>query len=300
MAMEGNAARRLLVTGGSGFLGWNLCSLAASSGGWNVYAAYLHHAVAPSGCIPGRVDLTSYAELRAALDAIRPDAVVHCAAASQPNWCQEHPAESRRINVEATVNIAGLCADRGIPLAFTSTDLVFDGRNSPYKESDPVSPVSLYAEQKVEAETGVMERHPAAAVCRMPLMYGVPGPAAQSFVQPFLKVIREGKELRLFTDEFRTPVSGRAAAAGLLMALEKVQGLIHLGGRERVSRYEMGRILVEALEIPNARITPCLQSDVPMSAPRPKDVSLDSAKAFELGYEPPEIRGEIARMRVEL
>jgi dTDP-4-dehydrorhamnose reductase len=64
-------------------------------------------------------------------------------------------------------------------------------------------------------------------ICRMPLMFGGPGPVAVSFIQPMLKAMREGRELKLFVDEFRKPLSGRDAAKGLLMALEKVTGTIH-------------------------------------------------------------------------
>jgi dTDP-4-dehydrorhamnose reductase len=287
---------RLLVTGGSGFLGWNLCA-AARKAGWEVFATWCGHRVEIPDAKTARVDLTDFRDLRDALDRVRPAAIVHTAAASQPNFCQEHPAETRRINTDATINLAGLCADRGIPLAFTSTDLVFDGRRTGYREEDPVSPVSIYAEQKVDAERGVLERHPAAAVCRMPLMFGVPGPHAQSFIQPFIRAMREGKELRLFVDEYRTPVNGATASAGLLLALEKVHGLIHLGGRERVSRHEFGVLIAEVLELRNARISECRQKDVPMPAPRPSDVSLDSSRAYALGYDPKPLRDQLEEIK---
>jgi dTDP-4-dehydrorhamnose reductase len=112
-------------------------------------------------------------------------------------------------------------------------------------------------------------------------------------MQPFIQTLREGKELSLFTDEFRTPVSGTTAAKGLLLALEKVNGRIHLGGKERVSRYEFGRLLVEVLELPSEGLKSCQQADVKMAAPRPQDVSLDSSKAVEIGYAPLSLREEL-------
>ncbi|HEY9600584.1 MAG TPA: sugar nucleotide-binding protein, partial [Allocoleopsis sp.] len=112
-----------------------------------------------------------------------------------------------------------------------------------------------------------------------------------------IKMLREGQELRLFTDEFRTPVSGTTAAKGLLLALEKAEGLLHLGGKERVSRYEFGRLMVEVLELPQDGLKACRQQDVPMAAPRPADVSLDSSKAFALGYAPLSIREELEGLR---
>lgn len=287
--------KKLLVTGASGFLGWNLCQLAKQE--WDIYGTSFSHAVEIPGTTSLKVDLRDFEELKRIFQEIQPDAVIHTAAQSSPNVCQGNPEESQAINVTASCNIAGLCADYSIPCAFTSTDLVFNGLNAPYKETDSVSPVNLYGEQKVMAEAGMLERYPMTAVCRMPLMFGVAAPPAQSFMQPFIQTLREGKELSLFTDEFRTPTSGTTAAKGLLLALEKVNGRIHLGGKERMSRYDFGELLVEVFELPSEGLKGCRQADVKMAASRPPDVSLDSSMAFELGYAPLSLREELQVLR---
>lgn len=273
--------KKLLVTGSSGFLGWNLCQIAQQE--WEVYGTYFSKTVDISGVKLIKTDLRNFQELKQLFEEIQPNAVIHTAAQSNPNFCQKNPEESSLINVTTSLNIAGICSDYSIPCAFTSTDLVFNGLNPPYRETDPVSPISIYGEQKVMAERGMLERYPKTAICRMPLMFGIAPIGASSFIQPFIKTLREGKELSLFTDEFRTPVSGNTAATGLLLALEKVEGIIHLGGKERISRYYFGCLMADTLELPKENLKGCLQKDVPMAAPRPSDVSLDSAKAFSLG-----------------
>jgi dTDP-4-dehydrorhamnose reductase len=287
--------KKLLVTGASGFLGWNLCQLAKPE--WDVYGTYFSHPGENPGVNLIKVDLRNFEEIKRIFHEIQPAAVIHMAAQSSPNFCQSHPIESHSINVTAACNIAGLCADSSIPCVFTSTDLVFNGLNPPYRETDPVCPVSLYGEQKVIAEEGMLERYPLSAVCRMPLMFGMATPPATSFMQPFIKTLREGQELSLFTDEFRTPVSGKTAAQGLLLALENVKGRIHLGGKERISRYDFGRLLVEVLQLPETGLKKCRQKDVKMAAPRPPDVSLDSSMAFALGYAPLSLREELEELR---
>lgn len=287
--------KKLLVTGASGFLGWNLCQIAKQE--WDIYGISFSHAIEISGITSLKVDLRDFEELKRIFQEIQPDAVIHTAAQSSPNVCQSHPEESHAINVTASCNIAGLCADYYISCAFTSTDLVFNGLNPPYKETDSVSPVNLYGEQKVMAEAGMLERYPMTAVCRMPLMFGVAVAPAQSFMQPFIQTLRERKELSLFTDEFRTPASGTTAAKGLLLALDKVNGHIHLGGKERMSRYEFGRLLVEVFELPSEGLKGCRQADVKMAASRPPDVSLDSSMAFKLGYAPLSLREELEALR---
>lgn len=287
--------KRLLLTGASGFLGWNIAKLFLDR--YEIFAVVRSHPVEIAGVSIGRADLTDFRELKDLFARSKPDLVIHAAAASQPNYCQEHRAESERINVDAALNIAGLAADSGAKLAFLSTDLVFDGQRSLYKEEDPVSPVSIYSEQKVRAEIGTLDRCPGAAVCRMPLMFGNPGPVAVSFIQPFLKSMRAGETLRLFVDEFRTPVNARTAAHGIRIALENVEGVIHLGGSERISRYDFGLKLANILDVKSAKIEKCSQKDVPMAAPRPADVSLDNSKARELGYEPASLTKQISELK---
>ncbi len=287
--------KKILITGASGFLGWHLCQLAKQE--WEVYGTYCTNSLELPGIKILPVDLTDFSALKRLFNDISPNAVIHTAARSQPNYCQTHPQESQTINVTASCNIAGLCADYAIPCAFTSTDLVFDGLNAPYKETDSVSPVNTYGEQKVMAETGMLERYPMTAICRMPLMFGRETPTAKSFIQPFIQTLKEGKELKLFTDEFRTPASGITAAKGILLALEKINGYIHLGGKERISRYDFGKLLIEVFQLPETGLKSCQQQDVKMAAPRPKDVSLDSTKAFALGYQPLPIKTELEQIQ---
>jgi len=284
---------KLLITGASGFLGWHLCQMAVAT--WDVYGTYHTHPHPLAGVKTLPVNLTDFQAVQQLVNDLQPSAVIHAAAQSQPNICQTDPVAAYAINVMAAQNLAGLCADAAIPFAFTSTDLVFDGLNPPYRETDPLCPVNRYGEQKAIAETRILERHPTAAICRMPLMFGS-APTAPSFLQGFLQTLRQGAALRLFCDEFRTPVSGRDAAAGLLLALKSVQGRIHLGGRERLSRYEFGLLMAQAFQLNQATLSPCHQADVPMSAPRPPDVSLDSTLAFSLGYSPGLVKDELAAL----
>lgn len=286
--------KKLLITGVSGFLGWNLCQLARQD--WKIYGTYFSHFIEIPNVTQVKVDLRDFQELKQLFQSVKPDSVIHLAAQSSPNFCQNSPQESQLINVVTSVNIAGLCADASIPCVFTSTDLVFDGLNAPYQETDAVCPVNLYGEQKVMAELGMLERYPLTTVCRMPLMFGAAIPPATSFMQSFIQTLKAGKELSLFIDEFRTPVSGKTAAQGLLLAFKKVNGIIHLGGKERVSRYDFGRLLIEVLQLPDG-LKACRQQDLKMAASRPPDVSLDSTMAFQLGYAPLSLRSELEALR---
>lgn len=281
--------RRLLITGASGFLGWHLARAAQST--WQVEGTYHRHAPPLPGVKLHRIDLTDAIALNTWLDQIAPDAVIHTAALSQPNRCEQEPDLSYAMNVEATRVLAQFCGSHHIPFAFTSTDQVFDGQAAPYDETSSPSPINVYGRHKVEAEAIIQAAHPNAVICRMPLLYGPPSPTAECFLQGFLRQLGAGQPLHLFIDEFRTPAYVEDAAAGLLLALEKASGLLHLGGPDRLSRYDFGLRLAEVFGFDKALLLPSQQAEVPMPSARPADVSSTSQRAVELGYRP---RGVVA------
>jgi dTDP-4-dehydrorhamnose reductase len=283
--------RKLIVTGASGFLGWNICRVAKND--WDLTGIVFSHPVKISGAKIVQSDLRNFNELKKIFQEISPDAVIHTAAMTDLNYCQENRSETHNINVDASITIAALCSDYNIPYVFTSSDMVFNGLNPPYKEEDPVCPINVYGEQKVRAEEAILENYSYAAICRLPLMFGDPGPVAASFIQPMIDVMKRGGELRLFVDEFRTPISAKIAALGLLLALEKVKGIIHLGGTERISRYDFGRLLAGAVGFSKAKLLRYQQKGMIMKAPRPPDVSFNSARAFRLGFKPLSIKQEL-------
>ncbi len=287
------------MTGASGFLGWHLCQVAQRQ--WRVYGTYHSHACQIPGVTMLPLDLTDHTNdrLEQIFQMVQPDAVLHLAALSSPNLCQTEPERSYRINVQATARLAELSAAFQVPFGFISSEQVFDGLHPPYREPDPVCPINIYGKHKAAAEAAVLERHPESIVCRLPLLFGY-APTAESFIQPWIRALRQGETVKLFTDEIRNPVSGSDAAAGILLALEQARGVIHLGGAERLSRYQIGCLLAEALHLPKEQLVPCRQADLKMVAPRPADVSLDSSLALGLGYRPMPVDGVLASLQSQL
>jgi dTDP-4-dehydrorhamnose reductase len=215
---------------------------------------------------------------------------------SNTEYCQTHPEESDAINVEASANLAGVAADRGIPLVFTSTDLVFDGEHAPYAEGSAVNPISVYGEHKLRAESAIRQRHPDAVICRVPLLLGPRSAGAEGFLAKMLGAVQRGEKVMLFEDEVRTPVTPTVAAGGLLLALEKARGTtLHLGGPERLTRWAMGHLAAEVAGFDVVNVVPCRRGDVPLMAPRPRDVSMDSSRAAAMGYRPEGLREQLER-----
>jgi len=246
-----------------------------------------------------QLDLTRHKETADLVSLIRPSAIFHTAAISDPNACEIDPESSRAVNLEAARNLALLSHDLGIPFFFISTDLVFDGEHAPYGESDPPDPISFYGKHKAAAEKAVLSLYPESAVVRIPLLYGIDPIAIRGLILPLLRSLRKGSAVSLFTDEIRTPLSAGTAATGILSILEAgITGTIHLGGPEQLSRYEMGTRIAEIFNLPSGSIHGVKQKDVSMPAPRPRDVSLLSDRARNcIEWDPPSFSKELILLK---
>ncbi len=283
--------KRLLVTGASGFLGWNICYVAYKS--WDVFGVVFSTPVEVSGVSIKVADLTDFNKLKRLFMDVAPDAVIHAAAAANTNYCQVNQTESHKINVDASINIAGLCMERNIPLVFVSTDMVFDGLSAPYKEEDSVCPINMYGEQKVIAEEEMVKRNPEMAICRTSIMFGHYPNNGKNWFQQILESMRMHQDLQLFVDEYRTFLSVRNAVSGLLLALGNISGILHLSGDESISRYDFARLVTTIFQINDAILLPCKIKDVTVAAPRAHDLSLDNRKAKTFGFNPSSIEKEL-------
>lgn len=268
----------ILLTGASGFLGLHLARLLQEQE--RPFTGVYSRTEPPFPAI--QLDLSDKGATLNQVSEMAPGAIIHLAAASNPNWCELYPADSQAINAQSPVWLAAYCRDAGIPFLFTSTDLVFDGQQAPYGEDWAPSPICTYGRHKAEAEQGVLLAHPGAVIARLPLLYGWSG-----FLRHWVEQMRQGMPITAFADEYRTPAYGGDVAAGILLLLDKgASGIFHLGGREALSRFEMGRAIARGFGLDERLVLPGRQADIPMPAPRPADVSLSSEKAYGLGYAP--------------
>jgi dTDP-4-dehydrorhamnose reductase len=269
---------RILVTGGSGRLGSALLDRLVHDG--------RHEVVAWSGTTVGvrngvairPVELTDGRRVADALDEADPDAVIHAGALSSAEAVHRDPARGRDVNVEATRRLADWAGSRGRRLVFTSTDLVFDGSRSWYREDDEARPVLGYGRTKLEAEAHVVAA-PAGLVARLSLLYG-PNPSGRpGFFDLAIEALRRGESRPFFRDEFRTPLDYRTAAAALMQLAESgAVGIVHVGGRERLSRYELMRRAAAVLGIEPGLVRHGSQSETTLPEPRPADASLDTSR----------------------
>lgn len=260
---------RIIVTGAAGLIGQYVVQSAPRwAPKWEV------HALSRAD-----LDLTDSTAVERAWRAIKPDAVIHCAAMSRTKDCEQQPELARRINVEATAHLARLSKD--IPFIFLSSGEVFDGAGSWYHESDRADPINIYGKNKLEAERDVLQ-NPGHTVVRIVLTAGTSRHGNRSFVEDMCRAVKNGGTVTLYDDEFRCPLPAGVIARAMWELLDRKRpGLYHLGGRERLSRWEIGQALLPWYPELKGRLLQGSSWDH-QGAPRPADLSLNCDKLQRL------------------
>ena len=283
--------KKLLLTGASGFLGYHLLRVFAPD--WEIYGICNTNIFDFNDATSIKCDITNYIELGNYFDDMEPDAVIHTAAIADANFCQQNPEVSYNVNVEASKNLAGICCDFQIPFAFTSTDLVFDGKKGSYTEEDEKNPLSVYGEQKSTAEDEILNIYPGATIFRVPLMFGNPQASTGNYLHKFINQLKNEESANLFNDEFRSVCGAKSISEGILKLLGKTEGIVHLAGNERLSRHQFGVKAADTFGLDKALIKEVSQKHMQLAAPRPADVSLDIKKAILSGFAPLSVDDEL-------
>jgi dTDP-4-dehydrorhamnose reductase len=227
------------------------------------------------GLTRAQLDLSDFKAVRQRFEHERPALILHCAALSRSVACEADPALARRLNVDLTAHLAGLASE--IPFVFFSTDLVFDGRQGQYRESDATAPLGVYAATKAEAERIVLA-HPGHTVIRTSLNGGTSPTGDRAFNEEMRHAWQNGRTLRLFTDEFRCPIPAAITARAVWELVgQNRPGLYHLAGRERLSRLQIGQLIAQRWPRLHPQIEPGSLRDY-QGAPRAPDTSLDCSR----------------------
>ena len=269
---------KILITGVSGLLGWNLALILPSH--FRVYGTYLDHQVFIPSVETFAFDLVNLTQIERMCDAVQPDVIIHTAAVSDPDYCELHHNEALAVNTFATRELAKAANYRRIRLIYISTDLVFDGAKGEYSEADSPLPQSYYGKTKYLGELEVSNNCSNYVILRLSVLYGRGSGFKQCFFEKLEQLALRGEPSNLFTDQFRSPlfIVDAVGAISRLAETKDQKGLFHLGGPDRMSWFEFGEKIRKVYNFPEALLVPSEIGKSNLRAPRPADCSLVSTK----------------------
>ena len=280
----------ILVTGANGFLGFYLVQQLLQKG-QNVVATGKGSNRMPIHDGNFRyqsLDFTDKENVAAVFAATSPDVIVHCGAISKPDECELNREAAFLANVTGTINLLDAAAARKAHFLFLSTDFVFSGEKGFYKEEDERGPVNYYGQTKMLAEDEVVKYPFGWSMVRTVLAYGKTFSGRENIVTNTAKALKEGRPLKIFNDQVRTPTYIEDLAAGLVTMIEsRAEGGYHLSGEDVRTPYEVAMETARFLHLDTSLITPVQAAEFKQPAARPPKTGFDISKAkYDLGYRP--------------
>jgi len=286
--------KKALVTGANGLLGRQLIKVLAR----RFEAIPTHNTRAAQPRSVGMNVADKRAVLRV-LDHFRPDMVVHTAAETDVDRCETDRELAWSINAEGTGNVAEACRKIGAKLIYVSTDYVFDGNKGMYKEEDEPKPVNYYGLSKLRGEELVKKTCDAFVVARTSVLYGW-HPSKRNYATWIMDSLKNRKRINVVTDHYNSPTYADDLAETISRVIERdVNGILHVSGKDRVSRYDFAMEIAEVFGLDPSLVTPVKMADLKAwVARRPRDSSLDVGKAEnELGIRFPKVTESLIRMK---
>ncbi|PSR28948.1 MAG: NAD(P)-dependent oxidoreductase [Sulfobacillus thermosulfidooxidans] len=192
------------------------------------------------------LDMRDKEAVKSLLSAVKPDVVWIPAAMANVDFCEDNPELSYEQNVRAPEMVAELASKQGARLVFFSTDYVFDGMNGPYQEKDPVHPIQVYGQHKVEMEQYLLTHVPHSLIIRPAWIYSRDD-NPRNFVYRVLSELRMGRSVKAVTDQWNTPTPSDGLVNMAWKALQDgFEGILHIVGPERLTRYELTQRIAKA------------------------------------------------------
>jgi dTDP-4-dehydrorhamnose reductase len=288
---------KIFITGGSGLLGQYL----------NIELNKKHEILTQYYSNEGncrnvnsvKFELTNHKKLEEIVESFNPEVIVHTAAVSNPEKADSLTADLvYEINVYATQFIAELCSKYNVKLIYLSTDLVYAGyRGSMLNEDAKLIPLSLYAETKLMGEVKIRETFDNYVILREALLFGLGLNHSRNNFHKMYENLKEGKPVKLFTDQYRTPLALQESARmiGELIEENMQSEIINFAGNERVSRLELGELFCEEAGFDKNLLVGTTMEEAGVVY-KVADVSLNIDKLKSYGVTPISIRESIRKM----
>lgn len=281
----------VLITGANGFLGQKLIERLIPIPHYHIVATSKseNRNFIRGGYTYIPCDFADVDALQVLLDEVRPDKIIHTAAISSVEACENDPILCKKINVETVYQLAQYCARHDKHLVHLSTDFVFDGKADPYQENDIPNPCNAYGESKVASEQQLFSTACRAAVLRTILVYGINGDSRRSNLVLWAKAqLQNNTPINVVSDQWRMPTFVDDLASACLQAMKiEATGIFHISGDKMMSILDIVHQVADFWGLDKSIINPIHAKDIGQDTNRPRATGflLDKAKEV-LNYVP--------------
>src|SRR5690606_3508497 len=281
----------ILLTGSNGLLGQKLTALFRNDPAWRLIATSKGGNRYPdkTGYTYQELDTRDEKQVRETLAAFRPDVIIHTAAMTNVDACEQDRAGCKALNVDATRFLVEGAEAHGSFFIHLSTDFIFNGEDGPYREEDRPDPLSYYGHSKLESERIVRESGVGWAILRTILVYGVVHDMSRSNIVLWAKgALEKGQPIQVVDDHFRMPTLAEdLAMACKLAAGKRAPGVFHISGQDYMSVLETVQRIARFFGLDEGLINPISAATLNQASPRPPRTGfvIDKARGV-LGYRP--------------
>lgn len=297
--------KTILVTGSNGLLGQKLVELLTQQSDKKVIATARGENRLPfkEGYDYFSMDITKPEEVASVIQKTMPDVIVHGAAMTNVDQCEFEKETCWAQNVKAVEYMVEACRKHDIFLCHVSTDFIFDGAAGPYTEEGEANPLSFYGWSKYAAEKVVQHSGIRWAIARTVLVYGIAFDMSRSNIILWVKKsLEEGKNIKVVTDQWRTPTLAEDLAMGcFLIADKEAEGVFNISGKDLLTPYEMAIMTADYFGLDKGLIAEADSSNFTQPAKRPARTGFVLDKSNEiLGYNPHSFKEGIAILASQL
>jgi dTDP-4-dehydrorhamnose reductase len=287
---------KLIVTGAGGLLGSNFVETLKKR--FSILAVDRSNLVWFQGAKSICADILDEAVMARIIREYSPQAVIHCAAETRVDFCEEHPENAFRINEEGTRIVAETAGRCKAKIVYISTDSIFDGKRGMYNEQDIPHPINVYAQSKLAGEKAVVSGCSDYLVIRTNI-FGWNLQPMLTLAEWILQNINDGNRIPGFTDVIFSPLLVNDLARIIENMLNAgMRGFYHVGARDSCSKFEFARMIARVFGKDETSVFESCSEDAGFKAQRPKDSSLDVARVTEaLGVQMPGINEGLNRFR---
>lgn len=292
---------RVLLTGGTGLLGWTL--LQRMPADWQIFVTTHKNPNLPSlgaHVETLNVDLRSQQQIQAAVERALPDVVIHTASVGNLDVGEAGKDEAWQINVLGTQYLLEACQPYQPHITHCSTIYVFDGEHPPYSEQSVPAPLSFYGKTKLASEEVAQQLSQRLLIMRLNTVYGwhLPGQRL-NWVTWILGKLQANQPVMAVNDIYNNLVWVEDVASAILSGVTKAAtGLYHVGGQETLSRYDFSLKIAKEFGYNQELISPVSDDFFPTMVPRPKNTTCSIDKMVnELGVVPATVEQGLHQMR---